>query len=83
MHPAWEDLTTCRTRYGAYECRLLPFGLTNGPTTYQRYMNDVPFNDLDDVCTAHLDDILIYSDNGSEHEAHVKKVLERLRSAGL
>ena len=29
-----EDLTTFRTRYGSYKCKVLPFGLTNGPATY-------------------------------------------------
>jgi Reverse transcriptase (RNA-dependent DNA polymerase)/RNase H-like domain found in reverse transcriptase/Integrase zinc binding domain/Integrase core domain/Chromo (CHRromatin Organisation MOdifier) domain/Retroviral aspartyl protease len=83
MHPDSEDLTTFRTRYGAYKCKVLPFGLTNGPATYQRYMNDVLFDYLDDFCTAYLDDILIYSENEEEHELHVKKVLQRLREAGL
>jgi RNase H-like domain found in reverse transcriptase/Reverse transcriptase (RNA-dependent DNA polymerase) len=46
-------------------------------------MNNVLFDYLDDFCTAYLDDILIYSDNELEHEHHVKKVLERLRGAGL
>jgi hypothetical protein len=78
-----EDLTTFRTRYGAYKCKVLPFGLTNGPATYQRYMNDILFDYLDDFCTAYLDDILIYSENELEHESHVKKVLQRLREAGL
>ena len=41
------------------------------------------FEYLDDFYTAYLDDILIYSKNESEHEEHVKKVLERLRKAGL
>ena len=76
MHPDSEELTTFRTRFGAYKCKVLPFGLTNGPATYQRYMNDVLFDYLDDFCTAYLDDILIYSDNELEHEHHVKKVLE-------
>jgi transposase InsO family protein len=83
IDPNSEELTTFRTRFGAYKCKVLPFGLTNGPATYQRYMNDVLFDYLDDFCTAYLDDILIYSDNELEHEHHVKKVLERLRGAGL
>ena len=83
MDPASEDLTTFHTCYGAYKYKVLPFGLTNSPATYQCYMNDVLFNYLDDFCIAYLDDILIYSDNELEHEEHVKKVLERLRSAGL
>jgi transposase InsO family protein len=83
IHPDSEDLTTFRTRYGTYKMKVVPFGLTNGPATYQRYMNDVLFDYLDDFCTAYLDDIIIYSENELEHEAHVKKVLERLQKAGL
>lgn len=83
MDPASEDLTTFRTRYGSYKCKVLPFGLTNGPATYQRYMNDVLLDYLDDFCTAYLDDILIYSEDELEHQAHVEKVLTRLRAAGL
>ena len=83
MDPALEDLTTFRTRYGAYKYKVLPFGLTNSPATYQRYINNVLFDYLDDFYTAYLDDILIYSDNELEHEEHVTKVLERLRKAGL
>ena len=83
IDPGSEDLTTFRTRYGTYKCKVLPFGLTNGPATYQRYMNDVLFDYLDDFCTAYLDDIMIYSENELEHEEHVHKVLQRLREAGL
>ena len=38
---------------------------------------------MDDFCTAYIDNILIYSDDPLKHEAHVKKVLQRLREAGL
>ena len=41
----------------------MPFGLTNGPVTYQRFINDVLFDYLDDFYTAYLDDILIYLEN--------------------
>ena len=46
-------------------------------------MNDVLFDYLDDFCIVYLDDILIYSKNKLEHEAYVKKVLQRLQDAGL
>ena len=61
----------------------MPFGLTNRPATFQRFMNDVLFEYLDDFCIMYLDDILIYSEDPLEHKAHVQKVLERLRKAGL
>src|SRR5450432_378265 len=83
MHPDLEERTTFRTQYGTYKCKVMPFGLTNGPATYQQYMNDVLFDYLDDFCTAYLDDIIIYSEDPLEHESHVRKVLERLRKAGL
>ena len=83
MDLAFEDLTTFRTRYGAYKYKILPFGLTNSPATYQRYINNVLFDYLDDFYTTYLDNILIYSDNELEHEKYVTKVLERLRKARL
>ena len=83
MDPDSEDLTTFRTRYGAYKCKVLLKGLTNSSATYQRYLNDILFDYLDDFCTAYLDDILIYSEDSFEHSEHVQRVLRRLRDVGL
>ena len=61
----------------------MPFGLSNVPAAFQRYMNEI-FADMLDVCVIiYLDDILIYSDNMSQHKAHVKEVLRRLWKNGL
>jgi hypothetical protein len=83
MSPESEELTAFRTRYGLFQYKVLPFGLTNGPATFQSYINNVLRDLLDVTCTAYLDDILIYSDDEVEHETHVKQVVERLRDAGL
>jgi hypothetical protein len=55
----------------------------NGPTIYQRYINDVLFNYFNEFCTVYLDNIFIYLDNELEHQVYIKKVLERLQNAGL
>ncbi len=34
IHPDSEELTTFRTRFGAYKCKVLLFGLTNGLSIY-------------------------------------------------
>ncbi|KAL3708702.1 hypothetical protein TMatcc_006686 [Talaromyces marneffei ATCC 18224] len=83
MHPESEDLTTFRCRYGTYKYKVMPFGLTNGPATFQRLVNDLFMDCLDQFLIAFVDDLLIYSENEIEHEIHVKRVLERLREAGL
>jgi len=75
--------TTFQTRYGAFKWSVMPFRLTNAPAAFQCFMNDV-FSDLLDVCVVvYLDDILIYSDDITQHRKHVKEVLKRLRKAGL
>ena len=67
--------TTFRTHYGSFEWMVMPFGLTNAPAAFQRFMNDI-FNDLLDMCIIiYLDDILIYSEDMSQHQKHVKEVL--------
>jgi Reverse transcriptase (RNA-dependent DNA polymerase) len=78
IHPDSEELITFRTRYGVYKYKVLPFGLTNGSATFQRYINDIFFDFLDDFVTAYLDDILIYSEDELEHTAHVRRVIQRL-----
>ena len=75
--------TVFRTCYGSFEWSEMPFGLTNAPVAFQRFMNDI-FSNLLDVCVViYLDDILIYSNNMSEHHWHVKEVLKYLRKTSL
>lgn len=71
------------TRFGLYESLVTPFGLCGAPATFQRYINDVLYDILNDYTTAYLDDILIYSSDVKEHTAHVREVLQRLAKAGL
>ncbi|KAG0153515.1 hypothetical protein PDIDSM_2168 [Penicillium digitatum] len=78
-----EYLTAFRTRLGLFESLVMPFGLTGAPASFQRFINDTLREYLDCFCTAYLDDILIYSRTRAEHIEHVRKVLQRLREAGL
>jgi len=61
----------------------MPFDLINAPAAFQQFINDI-FSNLLDVCVViYLDDILIYSNNMSEHHQHVKEVLKYFHKAGL
>jgi hypothetical protein len=55
--------TAFQTKYSLYKYLIMLFGLTNIPTSLQRWMNEVLSDYLDIFCIAYLDDILIYSDN--------------------
>lgn len=41
LDPDSEDLTTFRTRYGAYKYHVVPFGMSNGPAVFQRFVNGI------------------------------------------
>lgn len=70
-------------RYGLFEPLVLPFGLCNGPASFQAYINHALRGLLDNFCTAYMDDILIYSNSLIDHRQHVRTVLQRLREHGL
>ncbi|KAM0708516.1 hypothetical protein Q7P35_005168 [Cladosporium inversicolor] len=78
-----EWMTAFITQYGLYQYKVMPFGLCNGPASWQRYMNNIMQEYLDEFCTVYLDDVLIYSETLEEHQGHVRKVLLKLRDAGL
>ena len=76
-------MTAFCTHFGLFEYLVIPFGLCNGPASFQNYINDTLWEYLDDFWTVYLDDILIYSEIEAEHEIHVKRVLQKLHEAGL
>lgn len=62
----------------------MPFGLCGAPAAWQRWINDLLRDYLDEFCTAYLDDVLIWSSGAQEeHLKKVDQVLERLTNAGL
>ena len=80
---AMKRKTAFRTRYGLFESLVIPFGLTNAPADFQKFINDTFRPYLDIFCTAYLDDILVYSDILDEHKIHVRRILEALSSPRL
>ncbi len=72
---------TCR--YGTYQFTVMPFGLMTAPSTFQRMMNRVFFDLLDEGVLCYLDDLLIYSKTVKEHKILLDKVFALLNKNKL
>ena len=71
---------TCR--YGTFEFNIMTFGFKNAPAYFQRSMNLLLAELLDECVLVYMDNILIYSKTASEHRDHVKQVFARLNAKG-
>jgi hypothetical protein len=61
----------------------MSFGLTNASAYFMNLMNKVFMEYLDKFVVVFIDDILIYSKNDSDHEEHLRLVLQKLRDNQL
>jgi hypothetical protein len=75
--------TAFSTRYGLYEFTVMSFRLTNAPAYFMNLMNKVFMEYLDRFGVVFIDDILIYSKSESDHEEHLRLVLQKLQDNQL
>ncbi|GET62049.1 putative retrotransposon protein [Rhizophagus irregularis DAOM 181602=DAOM 197198] len=68
---------------GLFEYNVMPFGLTNAPATFQRLMDEILEEYINDFVVVYIDDIMIYSENLKDHMEHVEKVLKKLQENNL
>ena len=73
-----EKTASC-TNMGQWEYLVMPFGLCNGPSTFQRLMNTIFEKEINSSVLVYLDDILIYNCSMGEHWDHLRSALDKLR----
>ena len=77
MHPDDIEKTACTSQFGSYAWVVMPQGLANAPSTFQRYMNSI-LKDVSSFAKVFIDDILIHSTDCESHDKHLRMVLEKL-----
>ncbi|KAK8784274.1 hypothetical protein V5799_009360 [Amblyomma americanum] len=78
-----KEKTTFVTPDGTWKFERLIFGLSNGPTEFQRLMNTALGNLRNTIAVCYLDDILVPAKNFEEMLERLTKVFRALRDAGL
>ena len=82
---AEEDVpeTGFTTPDGHYNFKVMCFGLSNAPGTFQKLMNRLLRKEVGKYVVVYLDDILIFSKTPEDHIIHQREILNILRDNQL
>ncbi|UYV73181.1 hypothetical protein LAZ67_10002104 [Cordylochernes scorpioides] len=83
IHPDSVEKTAFITNDGHYEFLVMPFGLKNAPSTFQRIIQHIIGNLLWNGVCNYQDDILIYSSTFKDHIELMKKIFDKLKENNI
>ena len=83
LDPESRPLTAFTTPWGLYEWVRVPFGLSNAPAEFQRYMENCLIDVREKFAFPYLGDVLVYSDDFDSRDDHLRKVFQILRENGI
>ena len=81
MENSCKEKTTFICRFETFQFEVMPFGLMNAPSTFQRIM-DFVFRTFNYV-QVYLDDVVIHSSTIAEHTEHLLEVVQVISKHGL
>ncbi|GFV45329.1 retrovirus-related Pol polyprotein from transposon 412 [Trichonephila clavipes] len=83
LHPDDKDKTAFTTGQGLWQFKVMPFGLCNGPATFESLMETVLGGLSYEACLVYLDDIIIVGRSFEEHPKNIRRVLQKVKKANL
>jgi len=83
LSPDAQEKAAFITRDGLWKWKVLSFGLTSAPTTFQRLMEQVLSGLHWKTLLVYLDDVIVISPDFPTHVDRLREVFKRLRGAGF
>ena len=83
MHPNDQEKTAFVTERGIYCYKVMPFGLKNAGSTYQRLVNKMFADLLGKTMEVYIDDMLVKSEREQDHIKHLEQAFTVLRTYGM
>ena len=83
MSPTDREKTAFCVPDGLFEFKVMPFGLSNAPATFQRLMDLLLAGLKWNTCLVYLDDVIVVGSTFEEHLFRLREVFQRFRDAGL
>lgn len=83
IHPDDRDKTTFTTSHGTFKFNVMPQGLKNSPSNFQRLMYDLLVNTRWDYTLVYIDDVIVFSPTFELHIRHLQEIFSILESAHL
>ena len=76
-----KEVSAFITPKGLYEYLVMPFGMMNSASTFQRLMDKVTRHVNN--CVVYIDDVVIFNHTWEEHLNSLRSFFEAIRTAGL
>ena len=77
-----KEKTAFTSPLGLLQFRVMPFGLSRAPATFQRLM-DTMLRGSEEYTGVYLDDVVIYGTEWGEHLQNIETVFQKLQETGL